>query len=66
MIILRFIKWGDSLPHFNSMWNDDHLLPEQLALEKTNNQTGRIIYFYFWRGGALILVPEMSDHSTLN
>ena len=46
---------------------------EQLALEDTiNNLTSRIIdliLFYFnFRGGGrfLMLVPDMSDHSTLN
>ena len=39
-------------------------------MEKTNNQTGRTIIFYFFthRDGVLILIfaTEMRDHSTID
>ena len=37
---------------------NDYKFPEQLALEKTRNQTSRIIliYFYFMGGGSPFLI----------
>ena len=45
---------------------NDQLFPEQLALEKTKNRTGRIIFTFDGEGTFIILVPKMDGNSTLN